>query len=293
MQRIVRLVRDGFARGKAALGLMVKYPVISGPIVITMGYCVHQYTVQKNTNDAIYSKLKLGSKPTQTHFNFTADRSDVVSEIQKLLMESDAENGKFGVILGPKGTGKTHATIAACNIKSNGIVYKKINQPLNTPAGLASAAGIPVVPSIFDRIERLFGLQSSFYFPHDPVKATSYVLRHVAMKADQLQKEDNMKMLPCFVIDGAELVAKYQPEVFDTILRYAEYYATTKRLRIVLVFSDGDVLSSIEQVLGHRLVEVVEVLDLDDKDAEEYLTKRTNMSTGLAKRVVNLIGVKI
>ena len=52
-------------------------------------------------------------------------------------------------------------------------------------------------------------------------------------------------------------------------------------------------LSLIEKSLGHRLVEVVEVLDLCDQDAEEYLTKRTDMSVDLAKHVVNLIGGRL
>jgi len=73
-------------------------------------------------------------------------------------------------------------------------------------------------------------------------------------------------------------------------LQSTKYYATTKKLRIVVVFSDGDVLSLIKQVLGHRLVEV---LDLCDQDAEEYLTKRTDMSVELAKCVVDLIGGRL
>ena len=66
------------------------------------------------------------------------------------------------------------------------------------------------------------------------MKATAYVLYKIAEKAGELIEKDNMTMLPCFVIDGAEHIAAHQPEVFDTILRFAEYYVATKKLRIIL-----------------------------------------------------------
>ena len=170
MQRIGRLIEGGFAHGKTAVRLMLKHPVISVQIVIGVGYfggIVHLYTehVQKSTSHSIYSKLKSGSKPMQTSLNYTVDRSDVVDKIQKLLVKSDPENGKIGVIVGPKGTGKTYEMIAACNKSPKGIIYKKVNQSHNTPQRLASAVGIPVLPSFADKIEQLFGLESSFFSP--------------------------------------------------------------------------------------------------------------------------------
>ena len=45
------------------------------------------------------------------------DRSGVVKSIQKLLFESNPDNGKIGVIVGPKGSGKSCVVIEACSIK--------------------------------------------------------------------------------------------------------------------------------------------------------------------------------
>ena len=146
------------------------------------------------------------------------------------------------------------------------------------------------------RIEEYF-LPSvhTFYFPQDPVKAMTYVLDYVAWRAEELAKEDNRQVLPCFVIDGVENLAIHQPAVFDALIRMAKYYARTKKLRIVLVYSEGDVMSLVENTLNHRLVEVVEVGDLDDEDAERYLMKCSHgkMSDHFVKRLIDLIGGRI
>ena len=61
----------------------------------------------------------------------------------------------------------------------------------------------------------------------------------------------------------------------------------------MLVDSDGITLSKINESLKHPIVDIVEVEDLNDHDAEQYLIERTKMSSDLAKRLVSLIGGRL
>ena len=123
----------------------------------------------------------------------------------------------------------------------------------------------------------------------------TYVLDRVALRAEEPAKDRGLQKLPCFIIDGVEVLAKHQPDVFNALVRLAKYYAHTKKLHIVLVHSDGDVLALVEQTLRHRMVDVVEVDDLNDKEAEGYLNRSTGdrIPNQLAKRLVNLIGGRL
>ena len=85
----------------------------------------------------------------------------------------------------------------------------------------------------------------------------------------------------------------YSPDLFDVLLRLAHHYIYTKKLQVVLVDSNGIVLSKIYKTLKHSVVDIVEVEDLKDENAEEYLVNRTKMSSDLAKRLVDLIGGRL
>ena len=95
------------------------------------------------------------------------------------------------------------------------------------------------------------------------------------------------------MIDAAELLAVCNPHIFDSLLLLAQHYIRLKKLRIVLVDSDGIALSKVNKTLKHPQIDIVEVKDLVDKDAEDYLVKQTRMSRGLAKRLIGLIGGRL
>ena len=60
------------------------------------GYTVFHREDHKRTNERIAQRLKAGSNPkeSQPPLEYSVDRSDVVKSIQKLLFESDPDNGK-------------------------------------------------------------------------------------------------------------------------------------------------------------------------------------------------------
>ena len=297
------LFRRSLKYGQAIAKSIENHPTITkwvtASVLMVSGYTIlHREGTAKRTNHGIAKRLKAGSNPKESHrsLEYSVNR-DVVKSIQKLLFESDPDNGKIGVILGPTGSGKTRAVIEACSVAPgpNYILYQEIYQTSETAGKqLADAANIPLSRHTFDYIYRFLGFDSLFYFPSDPVEAVTYVLNKVARRSmEAFEKELDLNKLPCFVIDASELLAVDEPGILNTLLRLAQYYVRTKKLRIVLVDSDGITLSKINETLKHPIVDIIEVEDLKDHDAEQYLIERTKMSSDLAKRLVGLIGGRL
>ena len=272
---------------------------ITFSVLMLGGYAIlSREGTAKRTNQGIGKRLKAGTNPKESRrsLEYSVNRSDVVKSIQKLLFESDPNNGRIGVILGPTGSGKTRAVIEACSVTPgpNYTLYQEIFQASETAGKqLAYAANIPLSRSTFDYIYRFLGFDSLFYFPSDPVEAMTYVLNKVASRSMEAIKREDLKRLPCFVIDATELLAVDEPAILNTLLRLTRHYVYTKKLRIVLVDSDGITLSKVNETLKRPIVDIVEVEDLKDHDAEQYLIERTKMSSDLAKRLVDLIGGRL
>ena len=301
IQMAAVLFRRGLKYGRAIAKAIENHPTITKwttlSVLMLGGYTAFHREDHKRTNKWIAQRLKAGSNPkeSQPPLEYSVDRSDVVKSIQKLLFESDPDNGKIGVVLGPAGSGKTRAVIEACSVAPgpNYILYQEIYQTSEAGKQLAHAADIALSRSTYDYIYRFLGFDSLFYFPSDPVEAMTHVLNKVAKRSMEAFEKEGLKKLPCFVIDASELLAVHKPDILNTILRLAQYYVRAKKLRIVLVDSDGITLSKINESLKHPIVDIVEVEDLNDHDAEQYLIERAKMSSDLAKRLVGLIGGRL
>ena len=295
------LFRRSLKYGRAIAKSIESHPTITkwvtASVIMLGGYTIFHREGHKRTNQWIAERLMAGSNPkeSQRSLEYSVNRFDVVKSIQKLLFESDPDNGRIGVILGPTGSGKTRAVIEACSVAPgpNYILYQEIYQTSEAGKQLAHAANIPLSRNTFDYIYRFLGFDSLFYFPSDPVEAMTYVLNKVASRSVEAIEKENLKKLPCFVIDATELLAVDEPAILNALLQLAQYYVRAKKLRIVLVDSDGITLSKINEILKHPIVDIVEVDDLKDHDAEQYLIQRTKMSSDLAKRLVDLIGGRL
>ena len=165
-------------------------------------------------NWAIDATLKAGSKPEIGHFINCVDRSKTIAKIEGLLHSCD---GLFGVILGPCGTGKTYATRVACNRDPSFILYCEIYEPRMTAQELARAAGF-VEEGFFNFIFGRIIKRPAYHLAENKVEALSQVLDIVGKRAECMKKTKNLKSPPCFDIDGADLVAKYDAKLFETIV---------------------------------------------------------------------------
>ena len=332
LKAFARSLEDYSVAAKCTI-VAIKYGILA---LIFVGGVTTYHWGSRATKRRMTKRLRNGSdrKPMRS-FEWKIDRSDTIESIQKLLFESDPDNGKIGVILGPEGSGKSFAVIEAYSNTPGPkhILYQEVYQTSEFARQLANAANIPLSRNIFDSIFNGLGLDSQFYkYPDDPIQAITYVMNKVAKRSkeemewlesqfyiylddpfhynypddrilityvmnkvakEEMEQNGQLKHLPCFVIDAAEILAIYDTDMFDALLLLAKHYIDFKKLRIVLVDSNGIALSKINRSLKHPVVDIVEVKDVTDENAEEYLLKRTNMSNNLAKQLVGLIGGRL
>ena len=97
---------------------------------------------------------------------------------------------------------------------------------------------------------------------------------------------------PCFVIDGADLLAKEDKDMFVNLVNRAKYLANMDILRLVFVSSEGNVIPLIESTSANtRGAPVIEVVDISDEEGERMLSVK--MKKEQAKEVVALTGGRI
>ena len=95
-----------------------------------------------------------------------------------------------------------------------------------TAQELARAAGFlyeGFLDVIFDRV----GGKPAYHIPEDKKAAVIHVLDTVGVRAECIKKKKKIKFPPCFVIDGVDLVAKYDAELFQAIVDRAKFWEQT------------------------------------------------------------------
>ena len=94
---------------------------------------------------------------------------------------------------------------------------------------------------------------------------------------------------PVLVIDGVDLIAKSNGDLFLTPIDRAKYLVNLGVLRIVFVSSEGSVLPLVDKISScSRISNFLEIFDISDEDAETYLCQ--SMPEDLAKDIVVLTG---
>ena len=127
--------------------------------------------------------------------------------------------------------------------------------------------------------------------PDDRVEATSFVLGILAEQAIKFQKKHGY--VPCLFIDGIDLLAKHNRPAFISLVENAKVFANRGDLRIVFVSSEGEIVPLMKTTSSSsRSMTVVEVLDVSDDDAKDYLISK-GMPKNLASRVVELTGGRL
>ena len=96
-----------------------------------------------------------------------------------------------------------------------GSSLQEIYPTLEAGKQLAHAANIPLTYDYY--IYRFLGFDSLFNFPSDTVEAMTYVLK-VAGKSREVFEKEDLKKLPCFVIDATELLTVHEPDTLNKLL---------------------------------------------------------------------------
>lgn len=218
----------------------IKFSLLTTVCLATGGYATYQKLKgPARIKQEMAEKLRSGTDPMHSKglpLEYTINRSDVVKSIQKLclnqiqIMERLAsfwvhQEGPENLVLFAKHVALLQA-LSTFSIRRSIKLLRLLNNRL------AKAAGIPISPNIVDSVFRYLGFEDCpfYYFPNDPVHALTFVLNKVARRSKEAIIQDHLKQLPCFVIAASELLALYQPDLLDYLLRLAKYHVRSKKL---------------------------------------------------------------
>ena len=218
-------------------------------------------------------------------------REDLKKIIKKRFFIAPSEEG-FGVIIGPSGTGKTALIREICNDYPQGTLYfEALND--DVPEDLARTIGIRTTPEVPTLAEIILPKVSSRYELSIPLPSNRKLALQIVL--DILQsRAKKCGIHTRLFIDGADFIAKYQPELYVSLMDHAKVFANSKNITIILVSSEGDVMPLVEKSSSSsRKAEIVEVGDIDLSNADEYLEKNGIGSSKLRKDIVDLVGGRL
>lgn len=248
-------------------------------------------------DDSIYDALVNGTDK-EIQPDIVVQSKEVVikrkEQQQKIRNVIDADDALFGVVIGPTGTGKTHLTrLACCEPHTPGVLYHEIGDAASFPHHLVKTIGMKLKSS-FNALDLvIWNLISEQYvsyhtLPKDQEEATHYVINTLAETSKKFKKK--YERVPCLVIDGVDKLAKKNENSFIQLVDLAKLYANDRKLYLVLVSSEGNIMPLINKTSARtRMAKVVEILDIDDDDAVQYLSAR-GFSEDTAEKVVKHVG---
>ena len=237
--------------------------------------------------------LERGSRPNFSKENLVVDRSSEIELIVNNFIRPKPESKLFGVILGPTGTGKTYLTQSVCNRDSReGVLYYHIQEDIY-PTGMAKAIGMRLEPNgLFDVLMSYFGIHFTQYYKLDnnDHKAVQQVLALLGERSETFREKHGF--MPTFFIDGIDLVAKSDKNVFRKIVNEAKRLANAGSLRIVLVSSEGTIMPLLHNNSSYSRAKTIEILDIDKEKTVQYMVDY-EMPEMLAINVFALVGGRL
>ena len=243
----------------------------------------------------VYEKLLKGSKPKVPLDTITQviPRPHIANDIERLFFPKegiDKTNAPFGIIIGPSGSGKTTAVTALCNRFWEGVLYYEIDEPNSFVSDLSREIGMKIAPITF--LDLILGYVSQKYthyyeLPECQLSGIKMVLNILNETAKRYIREK--KKISVLFLDGVDVLAKHDPNLFTTLITLAKVLANNNELKIVFISSEGTVMSLLEDLSATNRAIIYEVGDVNDEEGIEYLMKN-GIDENLAKKLINCIG---
>ena len=243
---------------------------------------LHHYTMER----PIYKLISKGNMPNVKSLKVMIDIELQKQEIHSFLMDNKE---RFGVIIGPIGTGKSsimrHITRehnSSLYKNKEKIVYHEVRNPDEFGYELARVLNVPTSVHGFKWLLETVYLGAYFHvelIKHDKDANLNNIQRVLDHFQSLLEKSNQSCVL---VLDGVDLIAKADPPAFVRLVQKAKLLTSSSNLKMVFVSSEGHVIPLIREGGITRAQRLYEVTDRNEAEGKKYLSDR-----GVPQRVLD------
>jgi len=259
-----------------------KNPYKAGTFAIIVTSPVMDYWLKRKANhdlvESVLKKIEAGTKPSLPvgYLTNMVRRPKLDKELYKLFYPTSPTKDKFfGIVMGPSGTGKTFAIRNLCRSYPSGAIYYEVREHSFFAENLSKEVDLKIKPSnVFDLAIACLSDKYVRYvhLPESSVESTAIILQMIEEACKKYLQTHGV--VPVLFIDGADLVAKQNPLLFSSLITQAKIMANRNILSIVFISSEGSVMPLLKNASGmNRSTKIVEVDDIPDEDAYNYLVK--------------------
>ena len=229
---------------------------------------------KKDLLSPIYRKLISGSKPSVLlHSNaIMIPRPHIANDLARFFLPQPetSQSMCFGVIIGPSGSGKTQAVRELSNNFPRGDLYYEITEPSGFVRSLKEM-GMKLKPTIF--LDLVLNYISESYCHYhvlpkcqlDGIDYTIGVLENAAMRYTKKYGE-----VPVLFVDGVDILTKRDAKLCHTLLTRVKILANGNKLKVVLVSSEGTIISLLKKLSAANRARVYEISDMEEQQATRY-----------------------
>ena len=189
------------------------------------------------------------------------------------------------------GTGKSTIVRNICNKFPEGLLYVEVSEPRKFTKHLTLALNLKIAPSgVFDIILGNYSSTYRTYCSLEENQADAFDTIMGVLKQPVIRYQLATGRVPTLFIDGADLLTKYNRDLFVRILVQAKILANDGDLTTVFVSSEGAVVPLIQETSGvSRCNKFFEVGDVDDDEGIKYLVQK-GFSEELSRIFINYAG---
>ena len=255
---------------------------------------LHHYTMER----PIQKLVNKGNMPDVKPLKVMIDIEVLKKSVHKFLMTNKE---RFGVIIGPSGTGKSSIVRHVTREHNSGLyntdgnekmVYHEVMDPREFGYELARVLKIPTSVHGFKWLLETLYLGPFFHvelMKHDADANLNNIQRVLTYFESVLKKSNQSCVL---VLDGVDLIAKVDPPAFVSLVQKAKLLTGNSKLKMVFVASEGHVIPLIRQGGITRAESLFEVTDRTEAEGKKYLLDKCVPQT-VVDEIWPIIGSRI
>ncbi|PWW77223.1 hypothetical protein C7212DRAFT_362855 [Tuber magnatum] len=240
----------------------------------------------------LHSALAMGAVPDVKSTEELVERPDVTRAIEYIL-KPKRNYGSYDMIVGNHGTGKTTMVRHVAH-QLEGVLYVDISpnsvSDKTFAEAFAKAFNWTPATSLVDMLLSYWGMGARE--TADDRALLVKVFKEFRHQAEVFEK--NKGRPPVLVLDNVNRLAQRNPELLNILQDIAKDAADDRLFITVFVTSEGQApIQMLGRSASSRLGEVVEIGDLNDDEAMDFLCNKRAIAESGARDIYGLVGGRV